>query len=254
MKTIFFIPARGGSTRVKNKNLKKIYRTSILVKKIKNCLATKLGKVYVSTDSKKIAQISTNNGANILGLRPKSLSTSKSSMLSSIINFLENYQKKYSSLPDFIILAPTTNPFLNKNSICQSIKVLKNKPLLNSIVSVYSSNDDPFQLVNFQNKKLKFNIFNYGKKNYLSFERSQDKPTFMKLSSALQITRAKYFKKYFKNKKLVNRDKPFDYKKCLGYVVNSMEAVDINIKEDFDIIKEMRGKTAVFKKILNNYC
>ena len=88
MKTIFFIPARGGSTRVKNKNLKKIDRTSILAKKIKNCLATKLGKVYVSTDSKKIAQISTNNGANILDLRPKSLSTSKSSMLSSIINFL----------------------------------------------------------------------------------------------------------------------------------------------------------------------
>jgi len=127
MKTIFFIPARGGSTRVKNKNLKKIDRTSILAKKIKNCLATKLGKVYVSTDSKKIAQISTNNGANILDLRPKSLSTSKSSMLSSIINFLENYQKKYFSLPDFIILAPTTNPFLKKNSICQSIKVLKNK-------------------------------------------------------------------------------------------------------------------------------
>ena len=254
MKTVFFIPARGGSTRVKNKNLKKIDGISILVKKIKSCLATRIGEVYVSTDSKKIAQISTHNGANILNLRPKVLSTSKSSMLSSVINFLENYKKKYFLLPELIILVPATNPFLLKNSIWQSIKVLKSKPSFNSIVSVHSSNNDPFQLVDVQNKKLKFNIFKYGVKNYLTFERSQDKPKFMKISSALQITRAKFFKKYFWNKRLINKDKPFDYKNCLGYKINSLEAVDINIKEDFEIIRKMRGKTGIFKKILNNYC
>ena len=115
MKTVFFIPARSGSTRIKNKNLKKIKGKSILANKIKNCLKTKIGKVYVSTNSKKIAKISINNGAKILNLRPKKLSTAKSSMLSAIVNFLENYKKKYKKLPEYIILVPATNPFL-KNS------------------------------------------------------------------------------------------------------------------------------------------
>ena len=58
MTTVFLIPARSGSTRIKNKNLKKINNKSILVNKIENCLKTNIGDVFVSTDSIKIANIS----------------------------------------------------------------------------------------------------------------------------------------------------------------------------------------------------
>ena len=46
------IPARSGSTRVKNKNLQKIGKMSLLEKKIKICKSLKIGKVVVSTNSK----------------------------------------------------------------------------------------------------------------------------------------------------------------------------------------------------------
>ena len=75
----------------------------------------------------------------------------------------------------------------------------------------------------------------------------------MKISPALQITRAKYFAKYFKNKQQIHREKPFDYKRCLGYIVNPFEAIDINIKLDFYIIKKMISEKKLFRKILNNY-
>ena len=111
MTAVFLIPARGGSTRIKNKNLKKINNKSILVNKIENCLRTNIGNVFVSTDSIKIANISKKNGAKILGIRPKKLSTSNSSMLSVVINFLIEYKKKFHKIPTFLIIAPATNPF-----------------------------------------------------------------------------------------------------------------------------------------------
>ena len=51
----FFIPARSGSSRIKNKNLKKINGKTLLEISIKKCLKTKLGDVVVSTDSQNYA-------------------------------------------------------------------------------------------------------------------------------------------------------------------------------------------------------
>ena len=182
MTAVFLIPARSGSTRIKNKNLKKINNKSILVNKIENCLRTNIGNVFVSTDSIKIANISKKNGAKILGLRPKKLSTSHSSMLSVVINFLIEYKKKFHKIPSFLIIAPATNPFLNFKSIKKALNILKRKKQFNSIVSIYHSNEQPFQLIDLKNKKARFGIFNFGKKNYFSFERSQDVPKFYKFS------------------------------------------------------------------------
>ena len=53
-KNIIFIPARVGSTRVKNKNIQKIGSETLLSRKIKICLMAKIGDVIVSTNSPKI--------------------------------------------------------------------------------------------------------------------------------------------------------------------------------------------------------
>ena len=53
-KNIIFIPARVGSTRVRNKNIQKIGNETLLSRKIKICLKAKIGDVIVSTNSPKI--------------------------------------------------------------------------------------------------------------------------------------------------------------------------------------------------------
>ena len=47
----FLIPARSGSTRIKNKNLKKIGKKSLLKIKILQCKSLGLGQVIVTTNS-----------------------------------------------------------------------------------------------------------------------------------------------------------------------------------------------------------
>ena len=82
MSAVFLVPARGGSTRIKNKNLKKINNKSILINKIESCLKSKIGDVFVSTDSIKIANISKKYGAktNDVPLIIKKLSCIKLSL------------------------------------------------------------------------------------------------------------------------------------------------------------------------------
>ena len=65
------IPARSGSKRVKNKNMKFLKRTPLLGRKIKSCLKSKIGNIVVSTDSKKIAKCAKKLGAKVPFLRSK---------------------------------------------------------------------------------------------------------------------------------------------------------------------------------------
>ena len=72
---ICIIPARKGSKRIKNKNLKKILNKPLLVHTIQIAKQSKLFKrIIVSTDCKKISAIAKRNGAEVPFLRKKSLS------------------------------------------------------------------------------------------------------------------------------------------------------------------------------------
>ena len=70
--TICIIPARSGSKRIKNKNIQKINNQHLIEIVIK--IAKKSGifsRIVVSTDSKKIAKIAKNFGAEVPFLEVK---------------------------------------------------------------------------------------------------------------------------------------------------------------------------------------
>jgi pseudaminic acid cytidylyltransferase len=73
-KYICIIPARKGSKRIKNKNIKSFFGKPIIFYSIKTSINSKIfNEVYVSTDSKKIQQISIKYGAKCDNLRKKKL-------------------------------------------------------------------------------------------------------------------------------------------------------------------------------------
>ena len=72
---ICIIPARGGSNRIKNKNIKKFNGKPIIGIVLKNLKKSKLfKKIIVSTDSKKISDLSKKYGADLILRRNKKLS------------------------------------------------------------------------------------------------------------------------------------------------------------------------------------
>ena len=73
--TICIIPARSGSKRLKNKNIKKFDGKPIISYAIKIAQSSGLfSKIIVSTDSKKISNIAKRYGAEVPFLRSKKLS------------------------------------------------------------------------------------------------------------------------------------------------------------------------------------
>ena len=226
-----FIPARSGSTRVKNKNLKRIGRVSLLEKKIKICKSAGVGKIVVSTNSRKIANVSKKNGAKIPFLRPKKYSSSRASTISAILHYIRHLKANNEQIPEYLAILPATNPFLKKESIISAYKKLIKDKKANSIISYTESNDHPFSFIKVK-KKLIFNIFKHEGYIYSDFERTQDWPNSYIGSAALKITKTSFYLKYLKNRSSTFGIKTFDIKNTIGIKISKKESFDINDKND----------------------
>ena len=225
------IPARSGSTRVKNKNLQKIGKMSLLEKKIKICKSLKIGKVVVSTNSKKIAKLSNNLGAEIPFLRPEKYSTAKASTVATILHYLRFLKNKNKKIPTYLAILPVTNPFLEYKTIVSAYKKICRNKNMNSIIAYTDANDHPFTFVKIK-KKLLFNIFKYEGSVYSDYERTQDWPKAYIGSAALKITKSSFFLKYLNEKSPLFGIKTFDLKKTIGLKITKKESFDINDKKD----------------------
>ena len=109
---IILIPARSGSTRVKNKNLKKLGNLPLLGHKIKSCINCKMGKVIVSTNSLKIAKYAKKLGAEVPFLRPKKYSVSKASTMSCVLHLIRYLINNRIRLPNYIAVFTCDQPIL----------------------------------------------------------------------------------------------------------------------------------------------
>ena len=227
------IPARSGSTRVKNKNLQKIGNLSLLEKKIKISKSLKIGKVVVTTNSSDIAKKALKAGAEIPFLRPKKYSTANASTISAILHYLRHQKKKNKKFSTYLAILPVTNPFLKKKTILRAYQKLSKNRKMNSIIAYTDSIDHPFTFINVK-KKLKFDIFRHNGYVYSDFERTQDWPQAYIGSAALKITKTSFFLKYLNEKSPLFAIKTFDLKKTMGIKISRKENFDINDK--FDLI------------------
>ena len=89
-----FIPARGGSKGIPNKNLRQIAGLPLIAWSIKSALASvSVDRVIVSTDSKEIASIALQFGAEVPFLRPAAISSDESSTEQALLHCLDWCEK-----------------------------------------------------------------------------------------------------------------------------------------------------------------
>ena len=125
------IPARGGSKRLKNKNLKKIKSKSLLYYTLDAVKKSKyIDKIFVSTESKKIFNEAKKYQLTPSFLRPKTLSGDKVKTESVVFHVLKKI-KKY----DITILLQPTSPLITNKDIDYAIEKFVNYRL-KTLVSV----------------------------------------------------------------------------------------------------------------------
>ena len=156
MYIVCFIFARGGSEELKNKNLLKFKRTSLLGNSILQSKKSHyIKRVFVSTDSKKIAREAKKNNAEIPFIRPKYLAKANSPEIHSWRHAADFLDKKLNINPDYIVSVPTTCPLRKVSDIDNCIhKAIKNN--LDIVFAITPSSRNPyFNMV--QEKKGKLN-------------------------------------------------------------------------------------------------
>ena len=161
------VTARGGSKEIKNKNLKRVGKLSLLEKSFKTIKKSNFfDEIFCSSNSSKILSITKRNKVYPIR-RPNVISRDKSHSIEAVYHFYEFLIEKKIKLPEIVFLFQPTSPFIKIETIKKMLKIYKNYPKTGSIISVYKVNNK----YNFINQR----ILNKKSEVKFLFESKRDK-------------------------------------------------------------------------------
>jgi len=220
------IPARAGSKGIKNKNIKIINGKPLIYWTIREAKKAKLKKIIVSTDSKKIANISKKYGAEVPFLRPKKISQDSTKMIDVLKHALNFFSKSKFFFKYIMILQPTS-PLRSHYDINKSIELFNKFKKATSLVSLVSVEDNhPSRMY-------------YLKKFYLNKNPLSEKKT--------GTIRQNLKKMYLRNGAIYivdvkNLSRSLLGKKPIGYIMPDERSVNIDRYFDFKIAEYLLKK------------
>ena len=228
-KIVALITARSKSKGLKNKNLKKIKKLSLIEHITISAKKSKLiDDIFISSDSKKYINIAKKRGAKSLFKRPRFLSGDNVNSMKVINHFLKKLKlidKKY----DYLILLEPTSPMTSSKDIDLALKSLINDKKMDSIVGISKILKFDLRSIFTLNKKLKLN--NIQKKIFNNFNRFKNENLYF-LDGSLYIS--------IIDKLIANGG--FISKKTKGFEFPYHKSFEIDNYLDFKIVKN------IFKK------
>jgi CMP-N,N'-diacetyllegionaminic acid synthase len=119
------IPARGGSSRVKRKNIREVGGKPLIAHTIKHAeSSTTLTETVVSTDDEEIAAVAREHGGKVPFMRPAELATDTASSASVVSHALDWFSDRGKEF-DIICLLQPTSPLRLPTDIDQSMDTLQ---------------------------------------------------------------------------------------------------------------------------------
>tara|TARA_B100001057_G_scaffold60930_2_gene54182 strand:+ start:103 stop:789 length:687 start_codon:yes stop_codon:yes gene_type:complete len=213
--------ARGNSKGIKNKNLLRYKKKTLLGQAVCQAYASKLiRKVYISSDNQKIINEGKKYKAIVPFKRPKSLSTDNAKHLD-VWRHLVNYFKKRKIKTDYIVDVPTTSPLRKISDIDKCIKLAIRKDLDMVFTITKSSKNPYFNMLEKRGKK-----FKRIKTNRKKIFRRQDAPECFDLTTVCYVFKPKYI---LKTKDVLSGK--------IGFIeIPKERAIDIDDKIDYKLV------------------
>lgn len=226
MRRLLVIPARQGSKRIKNKNIKIFCGKPIIAYSLKLAKECRIfDTIHISTDSIKIKKIVEKYGPKVEFLRPKKISGDYTPIIS-VLRYVYDYYKKKKIFFDEIWSLSACSPLLKKIDLIRASRLLRNnKKRIVLSITEYST---PIEWA-----------FKINKKNYLepikksSYKlRSQDIPKKYHDAGAFVGIPVNFFSK-----------KKFDFDKYyIGNIIDKNRVIDIDNISDWKIAEAMYKK------------
>jgi len=156
MNIIALIPARGGSKSIPLKNIQLLGGKPLIAHTILYAKKSPLlNGVFVSTDNKKIAEISKKFGAEVPFLRPANISGDLIQDFPVISHSLKQIESLKNKKIDAICWLRPTSPLRPEGLIERAFDILTNNPGCSSIRSVIESSQHPYRQWIIENDSLK---------------------------------------------------------------------------------------------------
>lgn len=222
------IPARAGSKRIKDKNVRPFAGTTLTHLAIEQALQAKyLDRIIISSDSKEVLRIGqAYKGVKVLE-RPSELATDTSPAIEYMIHAI-NDCVSHGWTPDILVIIQPTSPIRTGEDIDNTIDLLVKDSSVDSSVSVVKLPHmvHPHKFKVFDNEILKPWLVDEGQKTA-----EEDLPDVFIRNCAVYVFRVQNIKK------------GITYgKKCIGYKMSPESGIDINDMLDFEFAEYLVKK------------
>jgi CMP-N,N'-diacetyllegionaminic acid synthase len=227
MQVLYIIPARGGSKGLPNKNIRLLENKPMIAYSIIAAQKSNYkGTIVVSTDSKKIATIAKEYGAEVPFMRPPELASDTATSMDVIFHAI-NYYKERNIHFDVVVLLQPTSPLRISEDINNAMKKFINENA-EAIVGVCEAEHHPLWSNTLPE--------NGSMKNFLSESikglNRQQLPIYYRLNGAIFISKTD----------TLYKEKTFIHENTFSYIMPNERSIDIDYEIDFRLAELLMKK------------
>jgi N-acylneuraminate cytidylyltransferase len=223
---IALIPARSGSQRIKDKNIKLLNGHPLVVYSISSAIKSKIfTRIIVSTDDRHYTDIARYYGADVPFLRPKRFSTDYSADIEWVKFTLEKLKKKCAVEDYFSILRPTS-PFRTAETIKRAWEEFLEDGKADSLRAIEKCREHPAKMWLVDKDKNRMHpVMVNPKKRDIPWHSNQypNLPTVYKQNASLEITRTS----------LPLENNSISGQNIMPFFTRGFEGFDINDEKDW---------------------
>ena len=221
---VALIPARSGSKRIPNKNIKKLGNYPLIAYTIAVAKLSKLFRdIIVSTDSEEIANVAKKFGASVPFLRPEEFATDTSPDIEWVLHALIYFNKK-NTLPEYFSILRPTSPFRTVEMLQKAMIRFATNRTADSLRAVEHCNQHPAKMWTIKDGWMEPVMPGKSKKNeYWHSTPHQDLPKVYAQNASLEIAWTK----------IPLQSNTIAGKRILPFLTQGFEGYDLNNEKDW---------------------
>jgi len=216
--TLCVVPARGGSKRLKRKNVRELAGKPLLAYTVEAALQSSVfSDVIVSTEDDEIAAIAEDYGATVPFTRPAELASDTAQVVDVLNHVIEYYDERGDTYPELGVLFPTA-PLRTAEDIQRAYEKFSAHDDAKFLMSVTDYHHTPVQALAEKDGYLT----PFWEDQEVLASRSQDQPDLVISNGAL----------YFMATDAYRKQRTFYGEPLIGYQMPRERSVDIDVEFD----------------------
>jgi CMP-N,N'-diacetyllegionaminic acid synthase len=217
------VPARGGSKGVKKKNIRNVCGKPLISYAIECGLhCPSIDHLWVSTDSREIADIAMEHGVDVPGLRPVALAQDTTPMMPVLKHVVTEAEKHYGCLIDFLVLLDPTAPLRTVPDVEGAIALFRDSDC-DAVISGSAAHRNPyFNMVQMDEDYARLVIASEK-----PVGRRQDAPEVFDLNTVVWV---------FSRRTILEKQERIPERSVL-YTVPASRSVDLDTEWDFQLLE-----------------